>query len=141
MLLVNIKFRNNAFRWFSSIILKCMWVFLYSCTKIRWRCYFQFFLFFSWQTETKNEQLQIYYKVCYARVLDYRRKFIEAAQRYLELSYRTIIHEEERLTSLNKAVICTVLASAGKLALNSEWIQSIKDWWALMRLQWLHCKK
>ncbi|CAH0392296.1 unnamed protein product [Bemisia tabaci] len=66
------------------------------------------------QTETKNEQLQIYYKVCYARVLDYRRKFIEAAQRYLELSYRTIIHEEERLTSLNKAVICTVLASAGQ---------------------------
>lgn len=25
------------------------------------------------QTETTNEQLQIYYKVCYARVLDYRR--------------------------------------------------------------------
>ncbi|KYN34542.1 COP9 signalosome complex subunit 4 [Trachymyrmex septentrionalis] len=32
------------------------------------------------QAESKNEQLQIYYKVCYARVLDYRRKFIEAAQ-------------------------------------------------------------
>lgn len=25
------------------------------------------------QAETTNEQLQIYYKVCYARVLDYRR--------------------------------------------------------------------
>ncbi|XP_017784986.1 PREDICTED: COP9 signalosome complex subunit 4 [Nicrophorus vespilloides] len=66
------------------------------------------------QAETKNEQLQIYYKVCYARVLDYRRKFIEAAQRYNELSYRSIIHDDERMTSLRSALICTVLASAGQ---------------------------
>lgn len=66
------------------------------------------------QAETKDEQLQIYYKVCYARVLDYRRKFIEAAQRYNELSYRTVIAEEERLTALKSALICTMLASAGQ---------------------------
>ncbi|KAJ8712449.1 hypothetical protein PYW07_005291 [Mythimna separata] len=66
------------------------------------------------QAETTNEQLQIYYKVCYARVLDYRRKFIEAAQRYNELSYRNIIHEDERMTCLRNALICTVLASAGQ---------------------------
>ncbi|KAK6627823.1 COP9 signalosome complex subunit 4 [Polyplax serrata] len=66
------------------------------------------------QAESKNEELQIYYKVCYARVLDYRRKFIEAAQRYNELSYRTIIHEDERMTALKNALICTVLASAGQ---------------------------
>jgi COP9 signalosome complex subunit 4 len=66
------------------------------------------------QAESKNEQLQIYYKVCYARVLDYRRKFIEAAQRYNELSYRGIIHEDERMTALRNALICTVLASAGR---------------------------
>ncbi|XP_014207002.1 COP9 signalosome complex subunit 4 [Copidosoma floridanum] len=66
------------------------------------------------QAESKNEQLQIYYKVCYARVLDYRRKFIEAAQRYNELSYRTIIHEDERMTALRNALMCTVLASAGQ---------------------------
>ena len=54
------------------------------------------------------------YKVCYARVLDYRRKFIEAAQRYNELSYRPIIHESERLTALRNALICTVLAPAGQ---------------------------
>lgn len=66
------------------------------------------------QAESKNEQLQIYYKVCYARVLDYRRKFIEAAQRYNELSYRNIICEEERMTALRNALICTVLASAGQ---------------------------
>lgn len=66
------------------------------------------------QAETKNEQLQIYYKVCYARVLDYRRKFIEAAQRYNELSYKPIIHEDERMTALRNALICTILASAGQ---------------------------
>lgn len=66
------------------------------------------------QAESKDEQLQIYYKVCYARVLDYRRKFIEAAQRYNELSYRTIIHEEERMRALKNALICTILASAGQ---------------------------
>lgn len=66
------------------------------------------------QADTKNETLQILYKVCYARVLDYRRKFIEAAQRYNELSYRSEVDEEERLVALKKALICTVLASAGQ---------------------------
>ncbi|XP_058403378.1 COP9 signalosome complex subunit 4 isoform X1 [Diceros bicornis minor] len=65
------------------------------------------------QNESTNEQLQIHYKVCYARVLDYRRKFIEAAQRYNELSYKTIVHESERLEALKHALHCTILASAG----------------------------
>lgn len=69
------------------------------------------------QAQTQNEQLQVHYKVCYARVLDYRRKFIEAAQRYNELSYKTIVDENERIECLKKAMICTVLASAGKLLL------------------------
>nr|XP_020844087.1 COP9 signalosome complex subunit 4 isoform X3 [Phascolarctos cinereus] len=66
------------------------------------------------QNESANEQLQIHYKVCYARVLDYRRKFIEAAQRYNELSYKTIVHESERLEALKHALHCTILASAGQ---------------------------
>lgn len=66
------------------------------------------------QADTKSENLQILYKVCYARVLDYRRKFIEAAQRYNELSYRNEVDEEERLVALKKALLCTVLASAGQ---------------------------
>jgi hypothetical protein len=33
-------------------------------------------------------------------VLDYRRKFIEAAARYNELSYKTMIAEAERMTAL-----------------------------------------
>uniref|UniRef100_A0A6I8PY74 COP9 signalosome complex subunit 4 n=1 Tax=Xenopus tropicalis TaxID=8364 RepID=A0A6I8PY74_XENTR len=66
------------------------------------------------QNESTNEQLQIHYKVCYARVLDYRRKFIEAAQRYNELSYKTIVHESERMEALKHALHCTILASAGQ---------------------------
>nr|XP_054773458.1 COP9 signalosome complex subunit 4-like [Lytechinus pictus] len=54
------------------------------------------------------------YQVCYARMLDYKRKFIEAAQRYNELSYRTIIADEERMESLRHALHCTILASAGQ---------------------------
>lgn len=65
------------------------------------------------QAETQNEQLQVMHKACYARVLDYRRKFIEAAQRYNELSYRPAVAEQERMTALKNALICTLLASAG----------------------------
>ncbi|XP_051539288.1 COP9 signalosome complex subunit 4 isoform X5 [Myxocyprinus asiaticus] len=53
-------------------------------------------------------------RVCYARVLDFRRKFIEAAQRYNELSYKSIVHETERLEALKHALHCTILASAGQ---------------------------
>ena len=41
-------------------------------------------------TQTKNDGLQIIYKVCQGRVLDYKRKFIEAASRYQ--SFSILIH-------------------------------------------------
>merc|ERR1712179_599210 len=66
------------------------------------------------QAESKNEDLQIIYKVCQGRVLDYKRKFIEAASRYNELSYKTAIHDSERITALKNATICTILAAAGQ---------------------------
>jgi len=64
--------------------------------------------------ESDNEKLSILYKVCYARVLDYRRKFIDAGQRYNELSYNIHIHEAERMEALRHSLICTILASAGR---------------------------
>merc|ERR1712038_1589934 len=66
------------------------------------------------QTQTKNDDLQIIYKVCQGRVFDYKRKFIEAASRYNELSYKMQIHDTERLTALKNATICTILAAAGQ---------------------------
>jgi len=53
--------------------------------------------------------LKVVYKVCQARVLDFKRKFIEAASRYNELSYKVIIHDDERQTALKKAMVCTIL--------------------------------
>ena len=40
-------------------------------------------------TQTKNDGLQIIYKVCQGRVLDYKRKFIEAASRYQSHIFNT----------------------------------------------------
>lgn len=62
-----------------------------------------------------NFNTNIVLQVCYARLLDYKRKFIEAAQRYLDLSYNTAIHDDERMTALKHALICAILASAGML--------------------------
>ena len=45
---------------------------------------------------------------------DYRRKFIEAASRYNELSFKTAVDEGERLQALQSSLICTLLASAGQ---------------------------
>lgn len=63
-------------------------------------------------------------------MLDYRRKFIEAAQRYNELSYKSIVHESERLEALKHALHCTILASAGE---TSRFIQSV-EWVAGLML-------
>lgn len=66
-------------------------------------------------TDSGRNDLQIHYKACYAKVLDYRRKFIEAAQKYNELSYKTEVDESERMTALKNAIICTILAKAGQV--------------------------
>jgi len=66
------------------------------------------------QAECKSEQLLILYKAQYARVLDYRRKFIEAAQRYYELSLKEQVAQTEAMQSLQHALVCTILASAGQ---------------------------
>ena len=35
---------------------------------------------------TQSEELELQYKTCYARILDSKRRFLEAAARYYELS-------------------------------------------------------
>ncbi|CAK9300175.1 unnamed protein product [Gordionus sp. m RMFG-2023] len=66
------------------------------------------------QTDVNDEQLQIKYKLTYARVLDNRRKFIESAQKYLELSYKSALNEAERNQALEQALNCAILAPAGQ---------------------------
>jgi len=59
----------------------------------------------------KDPLLQLRYKVCFARILDYKRKFLEASGRYYELSQ--IVGEQERMDALRYAVTCAILAQAG----------------------------
>ena len=48
-----------------------------------------------------------------ARVLDSQRQFLDAANAYHTISYDRLIDEEDRLQSLQSAIICAVLAPAG----------------------------
>jgi len=59
----------------------------------------------------KDTLLQLRYKSCFARIHDFKRKFIEASQRYYELSQ--IVSENERLDALTFAITCAILANAG----------------------------
>lgn len=66
--------------------------------------------------EVQEVPLQLRYKVCHARILDSKRKFLEAAGKYLELSQQTFggqIDEADLLQLLTNAVTCAILAPAG----------------------------
>ncbi|GJN08777.1 hypothetical protein PR202_ga26732 [Eleusine coracana subsp. coracana] len=71
-------------------------------------------------TNSQHEVLNLQYKVCYARILDLKRKFLEAALRYYDISQieqRKIgeeeIDENALEQALSAAVTCTILAGAG----------------------------
>lgn len=67
-----------------------------------------------------NYNIICVWQVCYARILDSKRKFLEAALRYYELSQlekREIggrrVDEDELQQALSAAITCTILAAAG----------------------------
>jgi len=59
--------------------------------------------------------ISVQFNYCWAQVLDIRKRFMEAAQRYLQLSllHRDKVDENELLLMLEKAAKCVVLAPAG----------------------------
>ncbi|KAG2423894.1 hypothetical protein HXX76_014947 [Chlamydomonas incerta] len=68
----------------------------------------------------KDEGLELQYKTCYARILDAKRRFLESALRYYELSSArpspassVQLDEADLATALNAAITCTILAPAG----------------------------
>eukprot|EP00967_Tisochrysis_lutea_P147279 scaffold279614_cov32-Tisochrysis_lutea.AAC.2 len=70
--------------------------------------------------EKTDPALMLQHKVCYARILDAKRRFQEAATRFYQLSTlptRTFgtktVSEEDLTTSLQMAVTCAILAPAG----------------------------
>ena len=68
------------------------------------------------EKDTKDMHLQMKYKAVQARVWDFKRKFVEAASKYYELSLNAslIVDERERTQALSNALNCTILAPAGK---------------------------
>jgi len=62
--------------------------------------------------QCKDDVLKLKYKVCFARIMDYKRQFIKAALRYYELS-QIVLNDTEKLDSLTYSVICSILAPAG----------------------------
>eukprot|EP00842_Homolaphlyctis_polyrhiza_P003962 jgi/Hompol1/4567/HPOL_003708-RA len=63
--------------------------------------------------DSTDEQMQLLFKASQARMLDFRRNFLQAASKYLELSYVPILHDSERIGMLVQAATCTILAGAG----------------------------
>jgi COP9 signalosome complex subunit 4 len=71
-------------------------------------------------TDTTDGALRLQHKVCYARILDAKRKFLEAATRYYQLSQLTArtfgtktVSDDEVVTALQMSVTCAILAPAG----------------------------
>merc|ERR1712032_1451081 len=66
--------------------------------------------------EVEDVPLNLRFKVCHARILDSKRKFLEAASKYCDLSQQSFggqICEADLLQLLKCAVTCAILAPAG----------------------------
>lgn len=66
--------------------------------------------------EVNETALNLRYRVCHARVLDSKRKFLEAASKYCDISQQTCggqICEDDLLQLLRCSVTCAILAPAG----------------------------
>ncbi|KAF2836590.1 hypothetical protein M501DRAFT_1018931 [Patellaria atrata CBS 101060] len=60
-----------------------------------------------------NKEVKLQFQLSQARILDSQRSFLDASTAYHNLSFETIVDEEERLQALSAAIICAVLAPAG----------------------------
>lgn len=61
----------------------------------------------------EDPELSLTFQLCQARILDSRRKFLDASQVYHSVSFSLVLDEEERTRALSSAIICAVLAPAG----------------------------
>merc|ERR1719476_1154443 len=66
--------------------------------------------------EVQDVPLNLRFKVCHARIMDSKRKFLEAASKYCDLSQQTLngqVNEGDLVVLLKSAVTCAILAPAG----------------------------
>lgn len=64
-------------------------------------------------SKIEDPELQLHFQLSQARILDARRRFLDASQQYLNVSLAAGVDEAERLQALSAAIICAVLAPAG----------------------------
>ncbi len=65
------------------------------------------------QTLAGNPDLKLHYQLSQARILDARRKFLDASAEYLNVSLSPTVAEDDRLQALSAAVKTAILAPAG----------------------------
>ena len=65
--------------------------------------------------KVEDPSLNLQFQLSQARILDSRRKFLEASSSYHSISFSPVIAEEERIRCLSCAITCAVLAPAGPL--------------------------
>ena len=63
--------------------------------------------------KVENQELNLQFQLSEARILDARRRFLDASQVYHSFSFSSVLDEEERTRALSSAIICAVLAPAG----------------------------
>lgn len=63
--------------------------------------------------KVEDRELNLQFQLSQARILDARRRFLEASSAYHSFSFSMELDEEERIRALSSAIICAVLAPAG----------------------------
>ena len=61
----------------------------------------------------ESPELNLQFQLSQARILDARRRFLDASQAYHNFSFSPILEEGERHRALSSAIVCAVLAPAG----------------------------
>ena len=64
-------------------------------------------------SEITKSTLLVRYQKCSAGMLDFNRRFLDAARKYLYLSFNPSVHPDDQIFSLRRGIVCAILASAG----------------------------
>ncbi|KAJ5097741.1 hypothetical protein N7456_008462 [Penicillium angulare] len=64
-------------------------------------------------SKIEDHDSKLYFQLSQARILDARRRFLDAAQEYFNVSLAPGVDEGDRLVALSAAIRCAVLAPAG----------------------------
>lgn len=65
--------------------------------------------------QVQDQKLALMFNLSQARILDAQRNFLQAANRYHEISFSLVVAEDDRLHTLSMAAKCAILAPAGPL--------------------------